>query len=211
MQYRVSYRGDDGFKPGPIGYLIIVNLILLIITLIVPRLRFDLGLAPFVFFSTPWSFIDNQPWTIITNMFIHAGIWHFFTNMLTLFFFGNYLNRLIGSRNFLILYFIAGLVGNVFYLLFAQISASTMFSVAIGASGAVFGIAGALTVLRPKLKVFVIPIPVPIPLWVAILGGFLILSIPGFGGNIAWQAHLGGLVVGALAGLFFRKKTAYYY
>ncbi len=211
MQYRVSYRDENGFRLGPIGYIIVINLILLVITLIVPRLKFDLGLAPFIFLNTPWSFLDNQPWTIITNLFIHSGIWHFFTNMLTLFFFGNYLIRLTGSRAFLIIYFLAGLVGNGFYLLHAQISEQTMFSVAIGASGAVFGIAGVLTVLRPKLKVFIIPIPVPIPLWVAILGGFLILSIPGFGGNIAWQAHLGGLIVGALAGLYFRRKIPYYY
>ncbi|NLE08988.1 MAG: rhomboid family intramembrane serine protease [Dehalococcoidales bacterium] len=202
MQYRVSYRGSDGFRLGPIGFLILINLILLIVTLIVPRLKFDLGLAPFM--------VTSRPWTIITNMFIHDGIWHFFTNMLTLFFFGNYLMRYTGKTGFFVTYFLAGLMGNLFYLGYAQISEATMYSVAIGASGAVFGVAGALTVLKPKMTVFIIPIPVPIPLWIAILGGFLLLSVPGFAGNIAWQAHLGGLVLGLIVGLYYRKKPRIY-
>jgi membrane associated rhomboid family serine protease len=193
MSYRVSYRGSEGFSLGPVGFLISINLILLIVTLIVPDLRYTLGLSPYL--------IGSRPWTMITNMFIHASIWHFFTNMITLYFFGSYLVRLAGNRNFLIIYFLAGLLGNAVYLWLGP-----TYSIAIGASGAVFGVAGALTVLRPKLTVFIIPIPVPIPLWVAVLGGFALLSIPGFSGNIAWQAHLGGLVLGLIAGLILRRR-----
>lgn len=193
MSYRVSYRGRNGFSLGPIGFIISINLILLIVTLIQPDLRIELGLIPHFFLS--------RPWTMVTNMFVHAGMWHFFTNMLTLFFFGNYLVRLIGSRTFLTIYFLAGLLGNAFYIILGQ-----EYSVAIGASGAVFGVAGALTILRPKLKVFIMPIPVPIPLWVSTVGGFVLLSLPTVGGNIAWQAHLGGLIFGCLAGLVLRKK-----
>lgn len=194
MSYRVSYRGSDGFSLGPIGFLISINLILLVVTLIMPELRISLGLSPYYFTS--------RPWTIVTNLFVHAGIWHILTNMLTLYFFGSYLSRLVGNRNFLLIYFLGGLLGNGFYLWLGQ-----PLSVAIGASGAVFAVAGALTVLRPKLRVFIIPIPVPIPLWVAVLGGFAILSIPSFASNIAWQAHLGGLILGLAAGFLLRRKT----
>ena len=194
MPYRVSYRRNDGFSLGPIGFLISINLILLVVTLILPELRITLGLSPYYFTS--------RPWTIITNMFIHAGIWHILTNMLTLYFFGSYLSRLVGNRNFLLIYFLGGLLGNGFYLWLGE-----TYSVAIGASGAVFAVAGALTVLRPKLTVFIIPIPVPIPLWVAVLGGFALLSIPAFASNIAWQAHLGGLVLGLAAGFLLRRRT----
>ncbi|MBA7569563.1 HMP-PP phosphatase [subsurface metagenome] len=66
----------------------------------------------------------------------------------------------------------------------------------------------ALAVMRPKLRVFVFPIPVPIPLWSAVIGGFLIISLfP----HIAWQAHLGGLVSGLIAGYFFRKREHFFF
>jgi membrane associated rhomboid family serine protease len=196
MSYRVSYRGSDGFSLGPVGFLILINVIMLVVTLIMPELRITLGLSPYYFTS--------RPWTIITNLFIHASIWHILANMLTLYFFGSYLSRLVGNRNFLLIYFLGGLLGNAFYLWLGP-----TLSVAIGASGAVFAVAGTLTVLRPKLTVYIIPIPVPIPLWVAVLGGFALLSIP-FASSvmkIAWQAHLGGLVLGLAAGFFLRRRT----
>lgn len=89
-------------------------------------------------------------------------------------------------------------MGSVLFILLAP-----PYSIAIGASGGVFTLGGALTVMRPKLRMFVFPIPVPLPLWSAVIGGFLILSfLPG----IAWQVHLGGLVFGLIAGYFFRKR-----
>jgi membrane associated rhomboid family serine protease len=118
--------------------------------------------------------------------------------MLTLYFFGSYLIRLTRERTFLAIYFLGGILGSVVYLLLAE-----PYSVAIGASGAIFAVSGALTVLRPKMTVFIIPIPVPIPLWIAVIGGFLILS---FTPGIAWQAHLGGLVLGLIAGFIFRRR-----
>ena len=89
-------------------------------------------------------------------------------------------------------------MGNVLFILLAL-----PYSVVIGASGAVFALGGALAVMRPKLRVFVFPIPVPLPLWSAVIGGCLIIS---FFPGIAWQAHLGGLVVGLIAGYFFRRR-----
>jgi membrane associated rhomboid family serine protease len=200
MAYRVSYRGNRGFTLGLVGFLIIINIIMFIVTTIRPELIYTipLGLSRQEFTSSPW--------TIITNLFIHAGIWHILANMLTLYFFGSYLSRLVGDRNSLIIYFLGGLLGNVVFLLLAPSN-----YMAIGASGAVFAVAGALTVLRPKMTVFIIPIPVPIPLWIAVIGGFAILSIPQFSYNIAWQAHLGGLVVGLVAGYIFRRRQRRFY
>jgi len=197
MTYR--YRSYQGFSLGPIGYLIITNLILYIATSIRPELFVSM------FGLQPASFL-GRPWTIVTNMFIHApfpSIWHILANMLTLYFFGSYLTRLIGERKFFIIYFLGGILGNIFYMILGP-----PFVTAIGASGAVFALGGALTVMRPKLRVFIIPIPIPLPLWVAVIGGFLVLS---FFPYVAWQAHLGGLVFGLVIAYFFRRKQRRFY
>jgi len=167
-----------------------LNLLLFVVTLIVPTLILLLGLIP--------AGILDRPWTIITSIFLHGGIGHILANMITLYFFGRYLCALIGGRKFLTVYFVGGILGNILYILLAP-----PFSIAIGASGAIFAVGGTLAVLRPKIRVFVFPIPIPFPLWVAVIGGFLIVS---FFPNVAWQAHLGGLAFGLTVGYFFRKR-----
>jgi len=101
----------------------------------------------------------------------------------------------------LIIYFGGGILGSILYILLGE-----PLSIAVGASGAVFALGGTLAMMRPKLKVIVFPIPVPLPLWVAVIGGFVILSLLPF---IAWQAHLGGLIIGLIAGYIFRRKERY--
>jgi len=180
--------------------IIIANLVLYIAMLFtdnMPGMKIDkftyyLGLIPYYFVE--------RPWTIFTAMFIHAGFGHIFFNMITLFFFGSYLSRLVGSSWFAIVYFVGGIIGNLlFYLL------GDTYSVAVGASGAVYAVAGALVMLVPNLKVYLYFI-LPMPLWVVILVFFVLGSIPGVIPGIAWQAHLGGLAVGLIAGYFFRRK-----
>ena len=187
---RVRYRSEQSFGLSPILVLVIINLLVFIATLIVPELILILGVQPAGFLS--------RPWTILTSMFVHAGFWHIFANMLTLYFFGSYLSRLVGNSKFLIVYFGGGILGSILFILLAP-----PFSVAVGASGAIFALAGALVLMRPRLPVVIFPIPIPIPLWVAVIGGFLILSFFPF---VAWQAHLGGLVFGLIAGYIFRKR-----
>jgi membrane associated rhomboid family serine protease len=192
MTYYRSYRG---FGLNAIWFLIGINIILFIARVIYPDLILFFGLHPAGF--------SARPWTIVTNLFIHSGIWHILANMITLYFFGSFLTRLVGQRSFLIIYFLGGILGNLVYMLLAS-----PFSIAIGASGAVFALGGALTVLRPKLRVFVFPIPAPLPLWVAIIGVFFVIS---FFPGVAWQAHLGGLVFGLVAGSFFRRRERRYF
>jgi len=192
MAYRFS-------RPTAVWALIGINLLIFIATLINRDLVLFLGLQPI-------SLLD-RPWTIVTNLFIHSGIWHIFANMITLYFFGSYISRLIGTPKFLIVYFSGGILGNIFFFLLPP----SPFSIAIGASGAVFALGGVLAVMMPRLRVFVFPIPAPIPLWLAVIGGFIILSIFAPWLGIAWQAHLGGLLLGLVAGYFFRRRMRYYY
>ena len=191
----MRYRTYQGFRLTPIRFLIILNLLIFIATTISRELIFLLGLLPAAFLQ--------QPWTILTNLFVHSGLWHIFANMFTLYFFGSYLSRLVGDGRLLITYFGGGILGNILFILLGP-----PFSIAIGASGAVFALGGALTVMRPGIRVFVFPIPAPIPLWVAVIGGFVILSFFPF---VAWQAHLGGLVFGLITGYFFRKRERYFF
>jgi len=192
----MAYRGSN---PTVLWLLIAINLILFMVILINQDLIPLLGLQPA-------SFLD-RPWTIVTNLFIHGSIWHILANMITLYFFGSYIYRLLGTKKFLIVYFAGGILGNILYLLLA----TSQYAIAVGASGAIFALGGVLTAMRPRLRVFVFPVPAPLPLWIAVIGIFLILSIPAIFPHIAWQAHLGGLVLGLVAGYIFRRRERYFY
>lgn len=194
-QERMVYRGYRRFSLNTIWVLIAVNVILFIATTINRDLIFLLGLNPASF--------PARPWTIVSNLFVHSGLWHVVVNMLALYFFGTYLSRLVGERKFLLVYFGGGLLGNIAYILLAS-----PLSIAIGASGAIFALGGALAVMVPRLRVFLFPIPVPIPLWIAVIGGFFVLILLP---NVAWQAHLGGLVLGLITGYLFKRKKHYFF
>ena len=198
--------GNFNFGLNPVMAIIIANVILYIAVLVSPhgiypfgtlgqvssdRFTYYLGLIPHYFTS--------RPWTLITSMFIHGGFWHIFGNMITLFFFGSFLSKLVGNGKFLLVYFIGGIAGNVLYLLLGQ-----NLSLVIGASGAVYAIAGALVVMMPKLPVRLYFL-IPVPLWVVVVLFFGLWSLPGVIPGVAWQDHLGGMAVGLIAGFIFRK------
>jgi len=142
--------------------------------------------------------IASQPWTIVSAMFIHDGIFHILFNMLTLYFFGMYVLALVGEARFFLVYFIGGIVGNALFMLLAP------GQIAVGASGAIFALGGVLAVLVPRLKVMIFPIPVPVDLWISILISFFVLIVVT---GVAWQAHLGGLLTGLAAGYIFKRQA----
>ena len=152
-------------------------------------------------FSFVPAFAFTQPWRFVTSIFLHAGISHLVFNMFALIMFGNYLELRVGSRKFLEIFLIAGIVGNLAYFLtnpFGKIPA-------VGASGGIYGIIGALAMIQPSLIVYVGYVPMPLIfaalIWALI--SFIGMFIPS---NIAHQAHLAGLIVGALYGYRIRKK-----
>lgn len=196
----MSYRSYRGGGVNLIFVIIGINLLLFLPTIISQEIRQEL-IINFGLWSKG-TFLD-YPWGLVTSMFLHDGFFHIFANMFTLYFFGSYVYRLLGTKKFLIVYLGGGILGSVFFILLAP-----PFSLAIGASGAVFALGGALSVMRPSLRVFIFPIPVPLPIWVAVIGGFFLLSLLPF---VAWEAHLGGLVFGLLAGYLFKQGTGYYF
>jgi uncharacterized protein len=188
-------RSYNRFTLNAIWFLIIVNVLIFIVTLVRPDVILLLGL-------TPEKFL-NQPWTIITNLFVHGGFSHILFNMISLYFLGSFVTRLVGENNFLKVYFAGGVLGNIFYIFLGPSSLP-----GVGASGAIFALGGTLAMMAPKIPVFIFFIPIPVPLWIAVII-LLIISflLPG----IAWQAHLGGLLLGLIAGYIFKKKGRSYY
>jgi membrane associated rhomboid family serine protease len=198
---RVRYSGYNNFQLNPVWIIILLNLAVFVVTYILIRtISFDAYIGFIYQFGLPGDGFLERPWTIVTSMFIHSGWGHIIANMLTLYFFGSYLSRLIGDKKFLVVYFGGGILGGILFTLLAS-----PFSVAVGASGAVYAVAGALAMLRPNLRVLLYFI-VPMPLWVVVLVFFVIFSFLPF---VAWQAHLGGLALGLVAGYFFRKRERY--
>jgi membrane associated rhomboid family serine protease len=196
---RREYRSlrNFGFNQNALWVIIGINLVIFIAARINDNVVIQLGLVP--------SLIGERPWTILTAMFVHYDIWHIFGNMLTLYYFGRVLSQLVGQNKFLLLYFGGGLLGNALYILLAPPQ-----SIAIGASGAIYAIAGALVVMMPTMRVAIWGI-LPLPLWMVILLFFVLWSLPNVVPGIAWQAHIGGLVAGLIAGFFFRRRTRYVY
>jgi len=188
----MRYRSNEGFKLTPIWVIIIINFAFLVLYLINREIVVEI-------FGLNRTDLLNEPWTLVTSMFVHDWPLHFIFNNFALYFFGTSLSRLLGNGRFLMVYFCGGLLGNILFLLLSP-------STAIGASGAIFSMFGVLAVMRPKARVMIFPIPLPIPLWIAIVIFIFLSFIPG----IAWQAHLGGLIFGLIMGYFFRRKERRY-
>lgn len=132
----------------------------------------------------------TQPWRLLTTLFVHGSIFHILFNMWSVYVFGSMLERQLGRLRFLALYFVSGIGGSVAVALIAPGVAT------IGASGAIFGLLGAFFVIERHLGGRGVQILVLVALNLAI--GFI---IPG----VAWQAHIGGVVVGAVVGLIYMR------
>jgi len=143
-----------------------------------------------------------QPWRFLTSIFIHGGIIHLLFNLFALLLFGSILEKQISGKRFLIVFFISGILANLISINF--------YNSSLGASGAIFGILGALVILNPFMMVFAFGIPMPLfiagLLWAAadILGayGFFTGNPIDNTGNIA---HLSGMFFGILFGILYRK------
>lgn len=141
-----------------------------------------------------------QIWRFITPIFLHGGFAHLLYNIFALALFGSMLERLIGSRRFLIVFFISGILANIVSVNFYDSS--------LGASGAIFGIIGALVVIRPFMFIFAFGFPMPMFLAGIIWAiGDLIGFFYNSGSNTANIAHLSGMFFGLLLGFIYRKKA----
>lgn len=136
-----------------------------------------------------------EPWRFVSAMFLHGDIQHFFYNMLALLFFGLVLEHDLGSKRFLLLYGSAGLGANLVSVFF--------YPASLGASGAIFGVIGALVMMRPGMMVNVMGLPMPM-----LVAGLVYVGIDIFGvfmpSGTANLAHLVGMGVGLVFGSIYR-------
>jgi membrane associated rhomboid family serine protease len=147
-------------------------------------------------------------WTFLTSMFMHAGFFHLLVNMLSLIFIGSLVEKIIGKRRYFWFYMLSGIFAGVFFVLMSLIFTADLGLYAVGASGALFGLIGLLMLLTPNLPVYIMFIPIPIKMKYAAPGMLILLWIISVAGNISIgnTAHLGGLIVGLIYGLFLRTK-----
>jgi membrane associated rhomboid family serine protease len=122
-------------------------------------------------------------WQPVTSQFVHVQVWHVAGNMLALYILGPQLEAILGRARFLALYLLAGLAGSV-----AVLWLSPQVGLTVGASGAIYGIFGALGVVALKVGGDLRSL-----IGLLVINLFITFAIP----NISWQGHLGGLLGGA--------------
>lgn len=185
-------QGAGGFGFGyaltpVVKRLLIANGVVFLATLVAPAFMFEwFGFQP--------SKVLTRPWGAFTYMFVHAGFWHIFGNMLALFFFGPPLEARWGGKEFLRFYLVAGLGGVALSFIFAS------GAVVVGASGAVFGIMLAFAMNWPDAPIYIWGIFPVKAKW--LVGFFFLMTLYGTvtasGGGVAHFAHLGGILTAFL-------------
>ncbi|WP_261795832.1 rhomboid family intramembrane serine protease [Mobilicoccus massiliensis] len=189
---------EKGAAPRPIVTFVIAGLC----TLVYALQRFDPTVTNLGDFSAVAGYV--QPWRFLTAAFLHSPdtISHLLFNMMSLYAMGQFLEPFLGRARFVALYLLSALGGSVGYLLLLpaldysdQASRMAWFGGMVGASGAVFGLFTAVFLVLRRVG--------------SSVGGMVVLlainlALPFFYPNIAWQAHLGGAVVGLVtAALLF--------
>lgn len=158
------------------------------------------GLQFFQGFEPGFNAATSPLWKFFTSIVGHSGPEHLFNNIFFIGLFGSILERLSSSRTLISTFLVSAL--------FANLSAFVFFpnSFIIGASGGGMGILAALAVYRPN-KIG-LALGVPLPMWAA-LAAYVFINVAGLtaASNTAYEAHLLGMVVGAVVGLHLRDDS----
>lgn len=181
-----------------------VTLLLLLVNVLVSgyALFFDQSLVDRLSFKPREILEQGEYQRLITAGFVHVSLSHLAFNMITLYFFGPYMERMLGPAKFLLLYFGAELAAHGLSLILHR---NTAGYAAVGASGAISGVLFGFCLFEPFSKLFLFFVPVGIPAWLFAIG-YVALSMyamkhgreQGMTGGIAHEAHLGGAIGGLL-------------
>lgn len=195
-------RGGYNYSRRAVAEAPIIKQIIIINCIMYFLCHFTGNLGRNLFFNlelTPQLVQVGQIWRLGTYMFLHAGFWHLFFNMYGLYIFGKLLEKPLGTKRFLVLYLLSGLIGGVLWML-ANWGSSIP---CVGASGALFGVMVAAGMAFPHVTFVLLIPPIPIKLWVLVLV-FCLLEIFSLhsASNVAHLAHLGG----ALGGFIYMRR-----
>lgn len=148
-------------------------------------------------------------WQLVSYGFLHGGLAHLFFNMFALYMFGLPIERLWGTRRFLIFYFVCMVGAGLVQLLVAQLAGEIYPT--IGASGAVFGLLLAFGMMYPNSRIMLLFPPIPMRAkWFVIVYGILTLvfGVTGTMPGIAHFAHLGGMLFGLVLILYWASRAS---
>lgn len=205
-----------GILNGYTGIIISINVIAFVAYMILSYIYGPVAMG-YLFSLQPSMILQGRHlWTFITSMFLHAGIGHLVANMISLVFIGGFIEKLIGKKRFLYIYFIGGFVASIFFVVLAGYFGTSELgarffgspnSLAVGASGAIFALGGLLAILIPRMKVLVFFI-IPMQMWMAMIGltFFMWLFSASLELPIGNTAHFGGLLVGVIYGVYLKIK-----
>ena len=207
MDLRPEYREGNvkeghtktilGILSGNYSFLLLALISLsFVLQLLIPGYKEHLAFIP--------ALVMERPETLITYIFLHGSPGHLFFNMLFFVLLGPILERKIGSSKFLLIFFLSGIVAGVGW----GLTTDNPFVPVVGASGALSGIFATLTVLMPRMKVYLFFL-IPMEIWM-VLVLFAIYDFVMIGSNdmIAHTAHLSGLFFGLLAGMSLKRASA---
>lgn len=180
-------------RPGSSTPVVTYTIIAICVVVFIAQLVSN-GLVTNALFYHPFL-TEFEPWRMITSLFLHStqSYLHIVFNMFSLFVIGPSLEIALGRWRFLALYLLSGFGGSVAVLLLAPTTG------VLGASGAIFGLLGAFFIIQRHLGGRNVQIIIVIAINLVL--GFI---IP----NVAWQAHVGGLVVGGIVAFVFLKTRA---
>ncbi len=149
-----------------------------------------------------------ERFTVLTYMFFHGDVIHLASNMVFLWVFGDNIEDCLGHARFLVFYLLCGIVAGLTHAWMQPASAIPL----IGASGAVAGVVAAYIILHPRVRIWVLALKfVPLRLNALIVLGLWILTqlamvmLPR-NDAVAWWAHIGGLVAGAVLVIIMRRS-----
>ena len=202
-----QYNRLFGNIPTATRNLFLVNALMFIATCI----NQNYMVATFaMFFPTSPFFHWWQP---VTHMFMHGGFWHIFLNMWCLLMFGSALERSIGSRKFVLFYFVAGLGAVAVHTLVQYLQGPILNVPTLGASGAIYGIQIGYAMLYPN-DIWTLVFP-PVSLkakWFVLIfiAIELFTGITGTADGVAHFANLGGALFGFLLMLYWKKTGKIY-